>query len=279
MLEATVERLRAELQAAERHAELRITERRALDAARAAVARAEARLQAAEARRAEAALDLERTVITAPISGVVQRRLKAPGDKVMRGMDSVHSAHLVHLFDPTKLQVRVDVPLADAAHVFVGQRCEVIVEVLPDRTLRGEVTRITHEADLQKNTLQVKVRVLEPLPLLKPEMLTRVKFLPSDAGAAARSEAGDGTAAAGRVLAPRTSLAGTGAEPRVWVVRQRRGDRGVLEPVPVRVLAEEEAWVSLQGALAPGDLLAADPEGLRAGQNVRLRVAQDGGES
>ena len=52
--------------------------------------------------------------ITAPISGYVQRRLKAPGDKVMPGGDNPGSAHVLSLYDPKKLQVRVDVPLADA---------------------------------------------------------------------------------------------------------------------------------------------------------------------
>ncbi len=278
MLEARVERLQAELQAAERHAELRIVERQALGTARAALVRAEAVLQATEAKRAEAALELERMIIRAPISGVVQRRVKAPGDKVMRAMDSEHSAHLLHLFDPAHIQVRVDVPLADAAHVSVGQRCEVIVEVLPDRTFAGEVSRITHEADLQKNTLQVKVRVLDPTPILKPEMLTRVKFLPSG-GSAGEPSPNASTTADNQVLAPQQSLEETGPQPRVWVVRQRRGDRGVLQPVPVQVLSRDDAWVSLQGALRPGDLLAAQPGDFRAGQAVRLLAGRDGGDS
>ena len=63
----------------------------------------------------------------------------------------------MRLYDPKRLQVRVDVPLADAAKVRVGQQAKVVVGVLPDRTFDGEVTRVVHEADIQRNTLQVKV--------------------------------------------------------------------------------------------------------------------------
>ena len=38
------------------------------------------------------------------------------------------------------------------------------------------MTRILGEADLQRNTLQVKVSLLQPDPKLRPEMLCRAKF-------------------------------------------------------------------------------------------------------
>ncbi len=280
MLEARNERLGAELKAAERHAELRTSERRALDAARAAVQRAEAAVASAEVRRDEAALRLERMTIRAPVSGVVQRRLKLTGDKVMLANDSPHSAHLVHLYDQERLQVRVDVPLADAANVYLGQACEVVVEVLPDRTFAGEVTRITHEADLQKNTLQVKVRVLDPSPLLRPEMLTRVKFLPAGGerggSAGAPGDEADGDAVAARVLIERGALDEATGQAQVWIVRQRRGARGVVQPVSVEVQGEDAAHLAVRGAVRPGDLLALEPAGLRPGQPVRLRGAATG---
>ncbi|MEC9373687.1 MAG: efflux RND transporter periplasmic adaptor subunit [Planctomycetota bacterium] len=276
ILTARRDRLAAELRAAERAAELRVMEKRALDAARAAAAQA-------RAARDEAALRLERMEIPAPISGFVQRRLKAPGDKVMLGADDAESAHVLHLYDPERIQVRVDVPLADAAHVFVGQRCEVVVEILPNEVFEGEVTRITHEADLQKNTLQVKVRVIDPSPLLKPEMLTRVKFLPGTRGETSEDEGEEvsGSAAVERVgaalLAARECV-GDGTEGAfVWAVRQRRGDRGVAVRVPVEVVNESEGWVGVRGALAASDLLVAPAGAVTGTTRVRM-VARDGAE-
>lgn len=283
LLSARADRLRAELHAAERNRELRVTERRALDTARAALARARAAAVRARAARDEAALEVERMTIRAPIDGVVQRRLKVPGDKVVRMMDSPGSAQLLYLFDPRRLQVRVDVPLADAANVFTGQRCEVVVDILPDTVFAGEVTRITHEADLQKNTLQVKVRVVDPSPLLAPEMLTRVKFVADPATGEGWPAGGGGAPGAGapvgEALAPLAAIDRAGGRSVVWVVRDRRGERGVVRPVDVEVMRMDDAWATVRGGVRPGDLLAADPRGLRAGQVVRITAGPGGGAS
>lgn len=267
ILQARRARLDAELTAARRAAELRIEERRALDQAAATVAAAEAALAQARAQRDEARLRLERMTIRAPISGYVQRRLKAPGDKVMMGMDDPHSAHLVHLYDPSRLQARVDVPLADASHVAVGQHCEVVVEVLPDRTFAGEVTRITHEADLQKNTLQVKVRIIDPSPMLRPEMLTRVKFLPREP-----APANGQTANRQSILVPKQALARPSdhRQQLVYAIRERRADRGVARAVPVSVLSVDSGWARVRAELHPGDLVALDPASLDNGDHVRV---------
>ncbi|MEO1007638.1 MAG: efflux RND transporter periplasmic adaptor subunit [Planctomycetota bacterium] len=266
VLGAGVERLQAELRAAERDFELRIDERRALDAATAILARAEAHVVRRRAERDDARLALDRMVIRSPMDGVVLRRLKAPGDKAIRGMDDAHSAHLVHVYDPAKLQVRVDVPLADASQVHPGQACEIVVDVLPGTVFHGSVLRVTHEADLQKNTLQVKVRVLEPSPLLRPEMLARVKFLPS--GEDAGGNPSDPSAA---VLIPESSM----QDGRVWLVADRRGSRGRLQPVAVQTHSREDGWILVSGPLRAGDLLAHPEQGYRPGQSVRIGKGGD----
>jgi len=273
VLEARIDRLSAELRAARRDLDLRIEDRRRLETTAAAVERARASVDLALAERDEAALELERMVIRAPISGYVQRRLKVPGDKVIRMMDSPESTHLLHLYDPERIQVRVDVPLADASHVFVGQRCEVVVEVLPDRVFEGEVLRTTHEADLQKNTLEVKVKVLDPEPILRPEMLTRVKFLPPDGGAV--GSAGDGAAA--RVLVPREAIDTRGGASRVWLVTNRRNGRGELSPRAVEVVGGDGAWATVAGEVGPGALLAVGLGDPREGEAVAF-VAAGAGE-
>ncbi|MFI4898780.1 MAG: efflux RND transporter periplasmic adaptor subunit [Phycisphaerales bacterium JB059] len=272
LLEARVRRREAELRAAERDFEYRIEERRRLEDAKARVALARARVGRAQATRDEAALELERTEIRAPIGGFVQRRLKVPGDKVMLGMDSEHSAHVVHLYDPSRIQVRVDVPLADAANVFVGQACEVVVEVLPDTTFRGEVLRVTHEADLQKNTLQVKVGVTDPSPLLRPEMLTRVKFLGDAAGGGTGSA--QGAPPASTTLVPTGAIRERGEIRDVLVVRSRRGDRGVVEAATVEIVEEREGWSRVRGPIVPGALLVVGADEVAPGERVRVSATK-----
>jgi len=277
ILVARVERLSAERRAAERDLALRIEDRRRLDSAAAAVATAEAEVARATAARDEATLELERMVIRAPISGYVQERYKLPGDKAITMMDDPESAHIVHLYDPSRIQVRVDVPLADASHIYVGQTCEVVVDVLPDHAFRGEVLRVTHQADLQKNTLQAKVKVLDPKPILRPEMLTRVKFLPP---ARTNGSGASGSAAAPRVLVPAASIDESNGRPRVWIVTQRRNDRGVLSARPVDVLDGDAEWLSVAGDLQPGALLAIGLDRPKEGEAVVIRrVIGEGAES
>lgn len=270
LLEARIERLAAEARAAERTLELRIEDRLRLERAKAEMERSTAAVESAATARDEAALELERMTIRSPITGYVQRRLKGPGDKVVRMMDDPYSAHVLHVYDPSRLQVRVDVPLADAGSIVAGQRCEVVVEILPDRTFAGRVLRVTHEADLQKNTLQIKVAVDEPSPLLRPEMLTRVTFLAGTGSVGSPSAKTGGSAS--RVKIPEACLDEEEGDSKVWLVTDRSHGRGVLNPVDVAVVERSGGWVTVEGAIQPGSLLASGAEGARRGQVVRFEA-------
>ena len=199
-----------------------------------------------------------------PTDGVVQVRLAYPGAKLMLEADMPHAAHVVHLYDPRRLQVRVDVPLADAAHIGVGQAAEVVADVLPDRTFAGHVSRIVHEADLQKNTLQVKVSLADPAPQLKPEMLARARFL-------AAAEPGDTPAGEEpRVFVPEELLReASGGQARVWIVDQAR--QVAAERVVTLGTRRSGAWREVTGGLQPGDRIIAEyPRALAVGQRVRI---------
>ncbi len=265
ILEAQFMRLQVQLQAAVRNRELLIVERRDVALAEAEHKNAEAAVQLAAAARDEAALRLDRMSVRSPASGIVMRRLTSPGSKVVLGATSEHSAHVVHIYDPKKLQVRVDVPLADAAHVSVGQSAEITVEVLPDRTFTGIISRIVHEADIQKNTVEVKVAIDAPSVELKPEMLARVRFL------AMQSTATDGVVRQ-RIFAPQSLIRNDEGGATVMAVSSVKEQRGRAERRAVvtgsRVL---DGWVEIESGLNVGDLLIADPPAdLKAGDRVRV---------
>ena len=119
--------------------------------------------------------------VKAPIDGVVLKLLAAPGDTV-----GPSGKEIVALYEPQRLQARIDVPLASIAGVRRGQQVEVRSEVAPRSVTRGVVLRVQRESDLLKNTTQVKVRLIDPDPLLVPETLCRARFLapkPEDPGA------------------------------------------------------------------------------------------------
>lgn len=167
-------------------------------------------------RRDRAALALERTRIIAPVDGVVLHLHVAPGKKRMLDMDDPKSAVIVELYDPQSLQARIDVPLNEAAKLTPGQAVELVSEILPDRTFTGRVTRISGQADLQRNTLQAKVAIEDPDPTLRPEMLVRAKFF-SVSGGNAKSANQFAAGASNRlaIYVPEDALVDDGS---VWVV-------------------------------------------------------------
>ncbi len=252
----------ADRTAATQHIELRIEERRAVDVAKAEVARAEAMLAKAEADRDAAQLRLDRMTIASPIDGVVLRRLVAPGSRVTAESASEEGARVFYLYDPASMQARVDVPLADAAAIGVEQEAVLEVQTLPDREFRGRVTRLVHEADIQKNTVEVKVALDEPDERLKPEMLVRVRFLARESKSASTTRE--------VVLVPKRLV---GDSSTVWVVEARSGDRGVARRRSVELGARRvEDWVEVVSGVRPGDRLVTDaPADLEDGDRVTIR--------
>lgn len=227
----------------------------------------EARLAEAETEVDRRQLELERTRIVSPLDGVVLRLVAVPGQKRMLAMDDPDSSTIAVLYDPAHLQARIDVPLAEAAKLAPGQEVKLRASLFPDRVFRGIVTRIAGEADLQRNTLQAKVRIEDPDPRLRPEMLCRAEFLaPSEPGPTATVAGGSGGP---RIFAPEAALTQVDAtRARVWKV-----DASGLKIDPVVVaLGEErrEGHRLVREGLLPGDRLVLDPPAdLEAGERIR----------
>ncbi|MEM7700072.1 MAG: efflux RND transporter periplasmic adaptor subunit [Verrucomicrobiota bacterium] len=136
----------------------------------------EARLRELQVEQERAQLALDRHRVIAPIDGIVYHTHVRPGGKRMLAMDDPESAIAVELFQPEKLQARIDVPLNEAAGLLIDQPVELTTDLLADSTFKGVVTRITGDADIQRNTLQAKVRIYDPDPRLRPDMLVRARF-------------------------------------------------------------------------------------------------------
>lgn len=216
-----------------------------------------AALALAETEVARRELALSRTQIASPVHGRVLRLLVSPGQQRMLGAENPDSGTIAYLYEPDRLQARIDVPLAEAAQLHVGQPVQVRTNFLPDQVFRGTVTRITGEADLQRNTLQAKVAIHQPDDRLRPDMLCRAEFLASTT--AERVGLANGIARV-RLYVPAASLLGaSGATAEVWLVDES-GERVRRQPV---VLGSErrEEFVRVQDGLKPGDRVVVNPPG------------------
>jgi len=237
------------------------------EAATAEVAVSTARLDEARAGMDRAELALARTAVRSPIAGRIQELYAAPGMKRMLAMDGLDSATIAKIYRPEALQARIDVPLEEAARLLIDQPVRLRVGLLPDRNFRGVVTRILGQADIQRNTLQVKVRLLDPDPALRPEMLCRAEFLATARGGDSR---GGQSASLERaaVYVPAAALVGERSERFVWAVgpdgRSLERRAVTLAPQP-----RNGHFRVLEG-LRPGELVVLRPAAdLRAGERVR----------
>lgn len=262
VLEAKVRQAQAELTAARENLRLRIAEKRALEESEAGVCEAEGQVLMMSIGSQQARLKLDRTEIRSPVDGVVMQRLVEPGGKLMVLMDDKSSAQVARLYDPKKLQVRADVPLSEASRVGVGQEVRVTVEVLRDKVFKGKITRIANEADIQKNTLQVKIALLDPLPELKPEMLARAQFISSDTG-------NKNVVAKYRLFAMEDAIQKNGERGTVWIVDK---GRGVATRREIMLGATRQSvWLEVTQGLQLGDVvIVGDTANLSDGQAVRV---------
>ncbi len=206
----------------------------------------------------KAKLALSRTVIKSPIDGRVLRLFAAPGQKKMLQDNDPESSTIAILYDPSKLQVRVDVPLADAAGLQIGQAVRIRCSLLPDKVFSGAVTRITGAADVQRNTLQAKVSISDPVDQLRPEMLCRVEF-----------------------VAATTSTSATGSI-ATWIPESAAADGSawVCDPESKRVRKRQiktttetrEGYLRIAEGLRPGEWVVLSPGKFNDGQRVNPTI-------
>jgi RND family efflux transporter MFP subunit len=265
-LRREVEAQRGRRDALRQRLELRTEEARALAEAQANVEAAEARLQQAEAALDAARLRLERMTVRAPAAGRVLSLVARPGTRLM-GLapgSLQESSTVVSLYDPARLQVRADVRLEDVPRVRPGQAVKIETPAAPGGPLDGEVLFATAQADIQKNTLQVKVAVRSPPPMLRPDMLAQVTFL-------APAEPGKGSGPGPeplRLLVPRDLVEAGEGGGHVWVADQAAG---VARRKAVKLGAAAGPLVEVvEGLNAADRLIAAGREGLSDGERVTV---------
>ncbi len=181
---------------------------------------AAARLEQARVELAEAKLRLDRMTIRAPIDGRVFELIAYPGTTLSGGMGSVPNSDgstVVTLYRPDMLQVRVDVRFADIPKVSLGQPVLINNPALSE-PISGKVLFVSSEANIQKNTLEVKVALDAPIAVFKPEMLVDVTYLAPKAAESVAEDSGET-----RLYVPQQLVLQGESGPFVWVADQSDG--------------------------------------------------------
>jgi RND family efflux transporter MFP subunit len=249
------------------------SQRAAVETARSAVARAESEASVARVALEDAELTLSRMRVTSPVAGVVLARMVEPGQRVMLDANNPYAGVVLRLYDPKRLQVRVDIPLADAAKVHEGDAVEVTTETMPDRVFHARVTRFVHEADIQKNTVQVKAAIADPAPELKPEMLAKARIQTAGRRPAGGGEAAPTTGAA--LLVPGAAIVeASGRDARAWILDQETSTAVLRRIKTGRAIGKA---VEVLDGLRPGDrVILAPPADIREGMRIAPVESKEG---
>ncbi len=256
--------LRAKVAALKSQLQLLVEERRQLEEAAAKVESAIALRDMAKLRLQKSELVLDRNTIRAPIDGRILRLIASPGMRVtgMDGNAGHSSSTVVEMYDPKQLQVRADVRLEDVPLVQPGQPVE-IETASSENTIQGRVLQANSTANIQKNTLEVKVEILEPPESIRPEMLVTAVFLaPEVAGAANEATETE------RLFVPQQLLISGASETSVWIVdAKQRARRRVITTGSV---TPDELVEVLEGLSATDKLIASDSGNLEDGSSVKI---------
>ncbi len=221
----------------------------------------------ADVKRAEGAVAYNRTlvaatVIRAPVTGTVLERNVEVGELVTTGFvgDRGAKGYVVAMADLQDIQVELDISQDDFSRIFMGQKAVIATDAYRDRDYSGEVVEISPEADRQKATVQVKVQILEPDELIRPEMNANVSFLAkADSGAG-----GESTGATARVTIPAATIVDGNS---VFMVVS---DRAVRQPI--RTMRTTSGGVEIEQGLSGGeDLILSPPADLEDGDRVRRK--------
>lgn len=105
------------------------------------VAIAQSNLDAARARLAEIAAQIEKTVVRSPIDGVILKLYRKTGETV----SNLPPTPIATVGDISRLRVRADIDEADVAQIALGQTVWITVDAFRDKRFRGTVAQIGYQ--------------------------------------------------------------------------------------------------------------------------------------
>ncbi len=189
----------------------------------------QARLRAAQAAHELATIELQHTVITSPMDGIVSHRHVDSGAYVTTTKPPIVTIQAMQT-------VKVEVPISERDIVAVrpGHRALIQVDAYADEPFPGTVRRLGPTVDPSSRSGEVEIGLENPDYRLKPGMFAKVTLI-----LAAREDV---------VIVPRDALRPANSEATVFVVRD-----GTAHRQPVSTGLMNDTLVEIREGLAAGD--------------------------
>jgi HlyD family secretion protein len=223
--------------------------------AQANVQNAQAVVEQRQAALDQARLDLDRTMLRAPIDGIIIKRDVNPGQTVAVSLEAKTLFKIAN--DLREMEVHGKIDEADVGQLKPGQAAQFAVDAYPDRTFSGQVMQIRKSPEVVQNVVTYTAIISAPNPdlLLLPGMTAQLRI--------AVSESGDVLKIPSQALRFRPKDAGpapvhpngagsSNASATVWLV----DENGRPNPVEVTLGASDDGGAALlQGPLSEGQQL------------------------
>jgi HlyD family secretion protein len=195
-----------------------------------------------------AELDLDHTVLRAPIDGIIIKRDVNPGQTVAVSLEAKTLFKIAN--DLREMEVHGKIDEADVGQLKVGQTAQFTVDAYPARTFSGQVLQIRKSPEVVQNVVTYTTIVSAPNPdlLLLPGMTAQLRIVVSETRGilkipnhALRFRPSDASSSSGH------QTASSQASATVWLV----GDGGRPRPIEVRLgTSDDNSAELLEGGLA-----------------------------
>lgn len=226
-----------------------------VDVARANAGNASAMVKQREAALAQARVDLERTAIRSPVSGIVIKRSVDKGQTVAASLQAPE----LFIIAENLADMRVDTAIdeSEIGKIKIGQRATFTVDAFPGKTFEGAVRQVRKSAQVVSNVVTYLVEVSAPNPdlLLLPGMTANVRVVTDtfedvlkapNAAIRFRPPQSEDKPSKSRRSDGDKSARGNGrpdpASSTLYVLKQ-----GELQPLPVKIGASDGKMVQVSG--------------------------------
>jgi len=223
---------------------------------------AQATVQQRQAALDQATLDLDRTVLRAPINGVILKRDVNPGQTIAVTMEAKTLFQIAN--DLKEIEIHAKIDEADVGELRPGEAATFTVDAYPNQMFSGEVRQVRKAPETTQNvvTYTAIISAQNPDLLLLPGMTAALRVSVSDGVVALKipnealrfrpvafKAAAD---SARRPLTQDSTNAGAGSPALVWIPD---GEGGSL-PIAVRIgQRDAKGALLLDGPLTAGEPL------------------------
>jgi len=128
-------------------------------------------LTQAEVETKMARLDLEKTKITAPFSGIITGIKVAPGETIETGRE------LFTLVDVSQLKITAKVLETEVSKIKVGREADIRFSAFPGRVFKGAVLAVSPVINKEDKTCSVFIGLENPAEEIKPGMHAEIEIV------------------------------------------------------------------------------------------------------